>query len=454
MFNIKMEKLKLACCEINTKSPNTTLECESCECYFETNELLGDHKRAVHGVQVTGKRKLACCGRNARKRQKTWHHKCNYCECVFPEEYRLKDHMRGAHRIVVLTANEQDPNKSRPPMFIQLPLLGREREEEQRRRAEMNLKDDDMVLNYMKTNKLDEYQPEPGYEPDCDYIFCNYYNFTKEQLLAFVKRFKVEDILTGRDNDCFTSEQIIYLLENEGVSIGDVAGFLDNMIWSLDDDEIMSELVAYFLEKDYEIKREWVAKVINDDALIDDIKKKYTFTFDEIYEAREEDSICTIYDKRAWDKFYVQVHKHFEDPEFEDPFADPYIDFKCVLTEHVRDHLQNRYFYNEEKDELYIVLGQDDNRCKFSLGSCNEMLKRNLQDLISEYNEATEAYHIANDKISDLFSERDKELDDASEIEKEGIFDYYRDEIYGDAVPTRNEIANDLSKLYFVIARK
>ncbi|XP_055326873.1 uncharacterized protein LOC129580453 [Sitodiplosis mosellana] len=183
------------------------------------------------------------------------------------------------------------------------------------------------------------------------------------------------------------------------------------------------------------------------------IKEKYTYTFDEVYKAREEDS---FFDSRARDEFYVQVHKHFPDPDFEDPFADPFIDFERVSTEHVHDHLQNRYFYDEEDDDLSIVIGWGDERQDISLGSCEGLLNMNLQDLIERYNKATAEYDKANDTVSELFKKREEELDAAStEKEREDIRDHYYYEIYKDgALSERNHIANEVSKLYFVIAQK
>ncbi|XP_031623744.1 uncharacterized protein LOC116341037 [Contarinia nasturtii] len=443
-------KSKLPCCEINKKCEwiNKTLECDHCECVFEKKEQLDDHNREIHEVQFTGKRKLNCCEWNEKKRQKSHHHSCYYCECTFQKKNELNGHMDSVHkcrtcRQILLTEDIRAQHKIK-------------HEEEQRKRKELlNLqkqRDDDLVLNYVKTNKLDEYKTEPDYEPNF-YHIVNHFDLEKEQLLTLVKKFDVEDILCFRGGcDTFTSEEIIYLLENDAVSVENVADFLNGMTWSLGDDEVVSELVEYFLDKEINIKREWVAKVINDDALIERIKKKYTYSHDEIYEARHRDSIFP--DNDGWDEFYVQVHKHFPDPDFEDPFADPYSHFKCVVTEHVHDHLHNRYFYDEEDDKLSIVVGGNNER-EISLGSCKGMFTNNLQSLIRKYNKATEQYDKANDEVSELFDKREEELNaKLTENQKLGILDCYDHAIYKDALPERNEIANWVSKLYFVISMK
>lgn len=226
----------------------------------------------------------------------------------------------------------------------------------------------------------------------------------------------------------------------------------------LADEEIVPELVEYLMDKGYEIKCGWVAQSImihgkTNDALMERIKHKYTFTFDQVFEVRERsmrdcDSLL--------DEFYVEVHKYFPDPDFEDPFADPFINFKHISTEHVQDHLQNRYFYDEENDKLSIVIVQRGEECEIPLGGCKEMLKMNLQDLVKRYNRATIEYDKADETLSELFQKRDEELDVAStKKEREDVLDHYYYLIYKDgALSERNYIANEVSKLYFVIAQK
>ncbi|XP_055320440.1 uncharacterized protein LOC129577444 [Sitodiplosis mosellana] len=331
-------------------------------------------------------------------------------------------------------------------------------EEEQRKKEELKKKqeerDEDLVLNYVKTNKLDEYQPEPDYKPNIDYIIACGLNI--EEISRFVKKFDVKNILASIvayfDFDAFTCEEITYLLENGAVRVEDVAWFLDFFSLSSSNHKILSELVAYFLDKGYKIEREWVAKAIDDDALMERIKQKYTYTFDEIYGALEVNPLDNQLDR---DEFYVQVHKHFPNPDFKDPFANPFIDFETILTEHVHDHLHNRYFYDEARDKLSIVVGYEPNRREISLGSCKEMLNMNLQDLIQQYNKATEGYDYTNDQLSKLFDKREQKLDYAkTKKEREDILEEYFYKIDKDALLERNYMANEVSKLYFVIAQK
>lgn len=428
-------KPKLSCCEINKKSPNANLECDGCECFFESKEKLDAHNREIHKGQSGVKRKMYCCKENAKKskpnQSREW--QCDYCECSFGKEQQRDDHTKYVHKLPEIVFTNMIRDK-------------RQREEDAGRQKQ---RDEDLVLNYIKTDKLDEYQAEPGYEPDFYRIF-HHYDLSKEELLKFVQKFDIVDILPHYDNDTFTFEEIEYLLDNDVLSIEDVAGFMDGLTYSLADDEIMFDLVGYFLDEDHEIKREWVAKTINDDALMERIKQKYTFTFDEVYEAREEDS---MFDQERWDEFYVQVHKHFPNPDFKDPFADPYEDFKRVSTEHVRDHLQNRYFYDEESDKLSIVVGYYMNEREILLGGCKEMLQENLSDLIERYNRAIEGYDTANARVNKLFEERQNELDAAdTQNERDDILEDYYADINRDALPVRNDWANEVSKLYFVIA--
>lgn len=444
-------KPQLPCCEIYAKwrvYMKTFVECDHCNCVFARKELLNDHNRKIHKTESTGKRKLKCCKQNEKKRQKFHQHQCDYCECTFQKKYELQNHVNFIHKCrtcyqIVLTEDIRIQHE------VKHEADKRKKEESEKLHKQ---RDDDLVMNYVKTDKLDEYQPDPDYEPDEYYIFNKFYDLNKEEMLKLVKKFDLEGILNGCDIDRFTCNEIIYLLENDALTIEDVTSFLDSTTYSLGYDKISSELVTYFLDKDYEIKREWVAKVINDNALIERIKQKYTYTFDEVYEARQEQS---FYDQRYWDEFYVQVHKHFPNPEFEDPFADPFIDFKCVATEHVQDYLHKRYFYNEDDEELSIVVGSGDNECDISLGGIKEMLERNLPYLIQEYNEAIEEYRKSCAEIDECFKEREKELNAAlTENHKQNIKDHYHDVLHKEYLSERNHMANVVSKLYFVIAQK
>lgn len=393
---------------------------------------------------------MNCCNYNEKKRQKMDQHLCYYCECTFRKKRDLDKHIRGVHTCskcydVGLTGDARAMHTIRHKQEADTKELQKQRQRQM---------DKDFILDYVKANKLDEWQWQSDYEPDFDYILTNH-RFENEELLRFVKKFPDEfaDFL-GCSCESFASNDLIYLVENGAWSIDDLAESLDNWLGSLGDDDYVSEVLAYLLDKDYKIKAEWVAKAINDNELIERIKEKFTFTFDEIYDARVDCSISST-DEDAWNEFYVQVHKHFPDPDFKDPFADPYEHFKCVQTNHVHDHLQSRYLYNKKKDELSIVVGYDENRRKISLGRCAEMANKIPEQLINEYKEATKVYDELNESVSKLFDEREVKLDEAAtENERLDILDYFHDEIYGDTLPLRNDQASIVSKLYFVISMK
>lgn len=106
------------------------------------------------------------------------------------------------------------------------------------------------------------------------------------------------------------------------MSIEDVADVLGHLMHRMrHQDDIHTygmEMLAYLLDKDYKIEAEWVAKLIDDDELIERIKKKHTFTLMEIYEARDD---IRVKNKYFQEIFYGQVYKHFPDPDYADPFA-------------------------------------------------------------------------------------------------------------------------------------
>lgn len=444
-------KLKLPCCEINKKPRNAHWEwqCAYCECSFKTVNSFDDHNREIHREQFAVKRKLECCHDNEKKRQKTDHHECIYCECTFRRKLDRDSHVIRIHECqncggyLMLADDVRAQHTIRHNQEARLEKLQKLRQRQM---------DDDFVLNYVKANKLDEYQPQPDYEPDFDYIIFNY-RFEKDVLLPFVKAFKCEFLDTIMENyDDFGSAEIVHLAENGALSIEDVADFLDCVIYGMDSDDEWSVLFSYLVANDYDIQTRWVARVIDNDEIIECIKEKNTFTFDEIYEERDN---ISIYNDEAMNRFYVAVHKHFPDPDFKDPFADPYDDFKCVQTNHVRDHLYSRYFYDSDADKLSIVVGNPDNEREISLGRCAEMLEKNLDYLIPRYEEEIKVYDELNAKVSALFDEREQELDRATKKnDRDNIFDVYHDEIYGEALPERNDQANIVSKLYFVISMK
>lgn len=83
------------------------------------------------------------------------------------------------------------------------------------------------------------------------------------------------------------------------------------------------------------------------------------------------------------------------------------------------------------------------------------MLKMDLEDLIDQYNEAIKDYEEANREVSALFKQKDEDLHDGlTENQRLSVLDDYDHILYRDALPQRNNCANIVSKLYFVIAQK
>lgn len=452
-----MEKVKLSCCENNTNGPN---KCDHCQCLFESADLLDAHYREIHPLRFVRKRKSSCCEENEKKRQKFFQHQCDYCECTFQKKVQLKCHVGQVHGCA--TCGQTMLTKDvRSEHEIKHAEERREREENERKEMELkelqHQKDDDLILNYVKTNKLDEFPSDPDYQPDHQYIYNNFlHKLDNEELLRFAKKFGVSGIFDddGEFEDFFdriTYNQIVHLLENDVVSVEDVADYISNMTDSYYPPDIMPELVTYFLDKDYEIKREWVAKLVDrDDALIERIKQKHTYTFDEIYGARD---LSEFHQNADRDEFYKQVHEHFPDPDYEEPFAN----YKLVKSKHVHDHLHHRYCYDKKNDELSILIklySRNEHR-EISLGKCKELFQKNLQELKMEYEKATKEYDEANQTVQDLFDEREAALDEDREEGRCHLttLDDYYDKIYGEAIPDRNFWANKVSMLYFVISK-
>lgn len=133
-----------------------------------------------------------------------------------------------------------------------------------------------------------------------------------------------------------------------------------------------------------------------------------------VYKACDRYYFNTYTNKDAIDEFYVAVHAHFLNPNFKDPFADPYEDFKYVSTTNVRDYLHQRYFYDDEDDELFILADDDyddddnENEREISLGHCKEMLQRDLHDLINEYKQTIIVYDKCEAEVSKGIEEMDE----------------------------------------------
>lgn len=73
--------------------------------------------------------------------------------------------------------------------------------------------------------------------------------------------------------------------------------------------------------------------------------------------------------------------------------------------------IKKRYWYDEETDDLSIVIYGRSNY-GISLGGCKEKVERGLQDLIREYQQTTfDNYEKENEEVSKLFDEKKKSFD-------------------------------------------
>lgn len=192
--------------------------------------------------------------------------------------------------------------------------------------------DDDFVLAYVKASKLNEYRPQLNYQPDFDYIVFNY-RFTREEWLAFVKKFKRRflNLFYGSFHNrffshyfskqhCyleqqFTPEMIIYFLQNQALSVHDAIDFLKEVKHAIDCVKYVSAIVSYLLDRGVKIQAEWVAKLIKDDALIARIKEKHAFTCEQIYHARRELPLSAL--------DIPKIQQHFPKPNVNNLFDGP-----------------------------------------------------------------------------------------------------------------------------------
>lgn len=408
------------------------------------------------------KRKLPCCEWNEKKRQKHWKWNCDICECTFPKKREHDNHVNGQHKCkkcskIVSTEEERLQHEDEHR---------REEEASQELKRQHEAMNDSFVLNFLIPKKLNEYTPDPDNELDFEYIFRKHYeHIGSDDIVYFVTELNlcIEEFW---DNEIGVDD-VIYLLEKGAISEPDATAFLDNNC-NLCFVDYYKELIEYFLDNGFTIKPLWVARFIEDDELIQRIKSKFEFEFDEIYDARYECS--DFFDNNDRDHFYVNVHKHFPDPEFDDPFKDPFDDYKQVSTDRVEDVLHRRYYYNEEDDELNIVIDSYRGNYSISLGKSKRMMKRPLQDLISKYQSAVDSYETSNEQVSQLFDEKEEIV---NEVEAENPnYEYMErefrndalesnsewcnvmDEIHKVALPERNYWANRVALLYFVISNK
>lgn len=227
--------------------------------------------------------------------------------------------------------------------------------------------DDDFVLCYVKANRLNEYEPRLDYEPDFRSISSNYL-FEKEEWLMLMNKFKPHllHVLFESFEDSFgrkkqkrlfkrlNAQILSYLLEYGALSVIDAIDFLNHLLNTDGYEDHASAIVSNLLQRGCNVKTEWVAKVLNDDELIQRIKEKCTYTFDEIHKARQWD-VFSPFDVNKLKTFGANIQKHFYHPKFKYPMED-LPDFgvlpsfgqckKGLVSEHCKknlDELWNEY---------------------------------------------------------------------------------------------------------------
>lgn len=154
---------------------------------------------------------------------------------------------------------------------------------EQLRQVEL---DDDIVL-YAKAKVLDEYKPSVDYIPNFKDIFSYYRKLSNDDLVQPVRMFKTGffKAISNAFRLQYGVDTLIYLVENNALSIDDVATFFDRQtVYFTSEKRRKHDMISYFLDRGYAIKPKWVAFIIDNSELIHRIKKKYSFTFNEIYE--------------------------------------------------------------------------------------------------------------------------------------------------------------------------
>lgn len=289
----------------------------------------------------------------------------------------------------------------------------REKEEKVEIERKKKLFYDDFVEKFIRTKKLNEYQSVE--KLDLDYIFKNYRKDIDDEQLLFFVRHGME--IGSQYEHLIDEKQTIFLLENDAVSEEDVEGLI-----RIDDGE--TQIIEYFLKKSIAIKPQWVRELIfwGNEHLIERIKETHNFQFEDIFSERGDFvDTCMLFIRKDQQRFYDAVHAHFPDPNYIEPKK-----FDFVTTNHVDDYLHKRYCYDDEKDELSIVVGHDD--YEISLGRCKYLIENenNLPELIAEYRDAIKGYVDANQEVSEN----------------------------SDYLPSRNDWANIVAHTYFVIAQK
>lgn len=303
---------------------------------------------------------------------------CEYCEYKLHSKRMRANHMiihecSKCHEIV-LTDDVRAIHDARHQQEGQLNKLQRQRQRKI---------DEDFAL-YVKANRLNEIRSKLDYEPDFNYIVSKY-QFQMEEWLEIVKIFKFkilnffygsfEDHAKRRQHECWiqqlNAKVIAYLLKNEVLSVPNAIAFLDILMNKVEYNDYEAVIVSYLLDNGCNIKVEWAAKVINHDEIIERIKVKHSFTFNQIHKARKWD-LFSPFDFNALKMFYVQIQKHFFNSALERPFCD------INVAESVRNHQQSRYIYDNENDNLTMFVGSGKLQC--SIGKSAGFLNKCLQD--------------------------------------------------------------------------
>lgn len=379
--------------------------------------------------------------------------KCKHCEQTFRFQNVLENHVKCVHKCRTCGKVVTDSD-----MKDHTAMHNRETEvEEEAKRKEKQFYDDFME-NVIRTKKLSEYQSAE--ELDFCYIFDNYRNdIDDELLLVFVRH----GMKIGNHFQQLDDGQIIFLLENDAISMEDAVNLIDNTTYK----SKAVQLIEYFLEKNVEIKPKWIAELIDencDGALIDRIKQKHNFTFTDIY----SESKHWLHKTR--EDFIDAVYAHFADPEdIVESTEDNSMEINEIsmvsgsgTTKHIDDYLGSCYHYDEVNDKLSIFVG-DDQR-KIYLGRCKEMIenKNNLPKLIKKYHHAIKEYDKANEIVQEMFAEINAVThreDDGYRCKEYFVMeprksDFLFEDLYKEYLPERNHWANIVSHTYFVISKK
>lgn len=136
----------------------------------------------------------------------------------------------------------------------------------------------------------------------------------------------------------------------------------------------------------------------------------------------------------------------------------------CVYNEHVDDYLRSAYLYDEKHDKLFVYVEHDNGDAdrEISLGECKEMIEDDLESLIREYYMAIEEYNKAEDEVNKLIDEIEANAEGRIDFEEhrndelrtDSGWYSIMDTLYRDALSERDDWANVVSKLYFVISKK